>query len=135
MLIEVTSIDFGTKKEIFVTENKIISKLRKAVGHIAEKDTDEFQNYYKGGVIFYTSLFNFLSKFGDLIQNTKFIKTTKIFEKIDFIVFIPEPAFINNKSSRELQPPVFYVKNRAIFKLFKRKLNDKNYKINFISDY
>lgn len=134
MLIEATSVDFGTKKEIVVTEDKVIAKLQKATGHIVEKNTGEFEGYYKGGVIFYTIVFDFFSKIGDLLQNVEFLKTIKIFEnKLDFLVFLPERASINNKSSRELQPPVFYVKDKYLFELFKRKFHNKNYKINFIS--
>lgn len=134
ILTEVTSLDFMVDAKITITENKIIYKMQKAIGHIVEKDTKGFQDYYKGGVIFYTILFDFFSKIRDLIHNVKFLETAEIFKNnLDFLVFLPERASINNKSSRKTQPPVFYVKNQDLFELFKRKFHDKNYKINFIS--
>ena len=54
ILIEVTSLDSGIDSHTIITENKILSKLLKAVNHIIEKDEIDYQNYYLGGVIFYT---------------------------------------------------------------------------------
>ena len=134
ILIEVTSLDSETDQNSVMTEDKIVSKVNEKISHILEKDKSSFQDYYTGGVIFYTTILNFRSELGVLIQDSDFIKKCEITESdVDFLVFLPESASINNQDSRKMCPPVFYVKNKSLLRLFSEKFSDKEYLIKYLS--
>ncbi len=120
LIIEVTSLDIPSDQDIKID---LIAKMNRAIGHIEEKDTSEFQDYSKGGIIFYSVEFNFFSKIGEIVNSTNILGET-IFpaSTLDFLCFIPDLASINDRSSRELFPPVIYVKKKELRELFTSKL-------------
>ena len=120
LIIEVTSLNIPPYHDI---EIDLIDRINTAIEHMEEKDTSEFRDYSKGGVIFWSTVFGFISKIGEIINSTNILDET-IFQvsKLDFLCFIPDLASINGRSSRELFPPVIYVRKKRIQELFKSKL-------------
>lgn len=120
LIIEVTSLNTPSYQDI---EIDIITKMNTAIEHVEEKDTSEFRDYSKGGIIFYSAEFNFFSKIGKIINSINILNET-IFpvSKLDFLGFIPDLASIDGRSSRDLFPPVIYVRKKRIQELFTSKL-------------
>lgn len=118
LLLEVTSLDVSPRSKN-LTKMDVLKKLEGAIDHILAKDTSPFPNYRKGGVIVYTLEFRLYSGF-DKILDDKLREVSGILKNdLDFLVFIPESASVNNKSSREVYPVVFYVKDKSLAEEFK----------------
>ena len=122
LLIEVTSLNTPPYPDPDFEIN-LIDRINNAIRHIEEKDASEFQDYLKGGVIFWSILFNLFSQIGKIIQSKNILAETIFPEsKLDFLVLLPESASINGRSSRELYPPIAYVKEKSVQELFKKKI-------------
>jgi len=129
LLIEVTSLNITETAPTTLTREDTLRKLKSAIDHILEKDDSPFPSYRKGGVIIYTLIFNFFSGFNKLL-NDELPEISGMFNNdLDFLVFFHEPASINNKSSFETYPPVFYVRNTLLVEEFREALKGRNYRI------
>jgi len=122
LLIEVTSLNTPAYPNPNFEIN-LIDRINNAISHIEEKDASEFQDYLKGGVVFWSILFDFFSEIGKIILSRNILDKT-IFpkSKLDFLVLLPESASINGRSSRELYPPIIYVKEKRVQTFFENKL-------------
>lgn len=122
LLIEVTSLNTPAYPDPDFEIN-LIDRINNKIRHIEEKDASEFQNYLKGGVIFWSILFDFFSEIGKIIRSKNILAETIFPEsKLDFLVLLPESASINGKSSRKIYSPITYVKEKRVQELFEKKL-------------
>jgi len=129
LLLEVTSLNVDETFPTNLTKRDTLKKLEGAIDHILTKDSSSFPGYGKGGAIIYTLTFNLFSKFSELLDD-KLPKISEILKNdLDFLVFIPEPASIDQKSSLEIFPPVFYVKGESLAEVFKEAFKCQNCKI------
>lgn len=130
ILLETTSLSVTlTALPTTVNDDWILSKLQSAVDHIKEKDTPLLPDFFRGGLIVYETVFNFLTKFhlklnGRLASLTGFLN-----DSLDFLAFAPQPASIDNISSLDQFPIVFYVKEGQLAELFRTVFKEKNYTI------
>jgi len=123
LLIEVTSLNTPAYHDPNFKIN-LIDRINNAISHIEEKDASDFQDYLKGGVLFWSILFYFFSEIGKIIQSKNILaETIFLGSKVDFLVLLPESASINGRSSREVYPPIVYVKEKRIKELFEKKLS------------
>lgn len=137
LLLEVTSLNIDETYLRNLSRADILRKLSVVVEHILTKDASQFPLYRKGGVIFYALTFNLYSKhfwsnkilkFHNLLDD-KLPQMSRILDNdLDFLVFFHEPASINDKSSWDLYPPVFYVKDGLLGEEFEKAFQGKNYK-------
>jgi hypothetical protein len=129
LLLEVTALNIDETFPRNLTGKDISRKLKGAIDPIVTKDASPFLNYRKGGVIVYTIVFNFFSKFSKILDD-KLSETSGLFkEDLDFLVFFPQPASINNRSSWDVFPTVFYVKDKSLAERFREAFHGQNYKI------
>jgi len=129
LLLEITSLNVDETYPTNLTRMDVLKKLKDAIDHILAKDASPFPGYRKGGAIVYTLIFNFFSKFHELLDD-KLPETSEMFKNdLDFLVFLPDSASINNKNSREVFPTVFYVRNESLTEEFKKAFQGQNYKI------
>lgn len=129
LLLEVTSLNIDETSSRNLTRMDVLKKLEVAIAHILAKDASPFPSYRKGGVIVYTLLFNFFSKFDNLLDDKLPEISGMLKNDLDFLVFFHESASINNKDSREVYPIVFYVKDKSLAVEFKNAFQRQNYKI------
>jgi hypothetical protein len=122
LLIEVTSLDTSPCPNLDI-EIDLIDRINNAISHMEEKDASEFQDYLKGGIIFWSILFDFFSEIEKIIRSWDILDKTIFPEsKLDFLVLLPDSASVNGRSSRELHPPFVYVKEKRVQELFDKKL-------------
>ena len=133
LLLEVTSLNIDEAYPTRLTGGETLKKLKGAIDHILTKDASAFPGYRKGGVIIYTLVFNFFSKLDKLLDDKLPEISGMLDNDLDFLVFLHEPASISNKSSWELCPPVFYIKDALLAEEFKKAFHGKNYKIVMVS--
>ena len=98
--------------------------MESAVSHVKEKDTPSLPTYYRGGIIVYETVFNLLTRF-HLKLDEQLVHQLN-FDSLDFIAFAPQPASIDNGSSLELFPVVFYVKRGPLATLFQQLFGKKH---------
>ena len=125
LLLEVKSLNVPPASEN-LTKLDIFKKLEGTIDRILTKDPSPFPGYRKGGVVVYTLIFNFKSKFDKLLDNNLSKDMGMLKNNLDFLVFFHESASINNKSSWELYPIVFYVKDESLAEEFKNAFRSRN---------
>jgi len=121
ILLEITSLGVPlTALPTIFTDDLLFRKIQEAVAHITEKDNPELPDYFKGGVIFYETVFNWITKF-HLKLDSELPRLTGLPDsKLDFLAFAAQSASI---------PVVFYVKDGPLVEVRKTAFADKNYKI------
>lgn len=125
LLLEVKSLNVSpTSGDL--TKQDVFKKLEGTIDRILDKDASPFPNYLKGGVIVYTLIFNFKSKFDKLLDSNLPKENGMLNNDLDFLVFFHESASINNRSSWELYPMVFYVKSESLTEEFKKAFRNRN---------
>jgi hypothetical protein len=129
LLLEVTSLNINETSPRNLTRMDVLRKLEVAIEHILAKDASPFPKYRRGGVIVYTLIFNFFSKFHKLLNDKLPEISGMLNNDLDFLVFFPEPASINNKDSWKVFPIVFYVKDPFLAREFMKVLHRQNCKI------
>ena len=137
LLIEVTSLNIdetspGDLTRRHLTRDEVLKKLKTAIDHVMDKDGSPFPGYRKGGAIVYTLPFNLFSELNKLLDEELPEMNEMFGNDLDFLIFFPQPASIENRSSWEVFPPVFYVKDRSLAEEFKKAFQGKNYKIKIL---
>ncbi len=116
ILIEVTTINLQLGETTVIDDKRIISgKVRNAIKHIKDKDASEFNGYFRGGVIYCSSILLSLTSLWDILLNPDMRKKI-ISPDLDYIIFLPKTASINQSDSRTLYPPLVFVKTTLISK-------------------
>jgi len=99
LLFEVTSLNIEETSPSNLAKNDVLRKLEVAIDHILAKDASPFPSYRKGGVIIFTLIFNFFSKFDKMLDDKLPEISGMLNNNLDFLVFFHESASINNKDS------------------------------------
>jgi len=97
-----------------------------AIKHAEEKDYSEFPGYFKGEVIHWSSKFLEHADPWSLKQDKNFLEIIQK-SQLDYLIILPQEASISGHDSREVYPPLVFVKV-SLRELFKQKL-PKNYEI------
>jgi hypothetical protein len=121
ILVEVTSLNSFTSPGKITVDP--IEKTERAVSHIVEKNASDFPDYLKGGVIFYDIILDFATNFSKRIQQELPSSVVPRVKELDYLVFAPQNASINGKSSTLLYPIVVYLKNMGECIRFKKIYN------------
>lgn len=109
VLAEVTTIDFGDESNL--STMNVSTKIKTAVDHLGEKDSSEFSDYSRGGLIVYSSSLAFLRE--DLvgkIVDESFIKNLMKQNNLQYILFRPQESSMGGKASISIFPTILYVK-------------------------
>jgi len=131
LLLEVTSLNIDEAYPTNLTREETLKKLKVAIDHILTKDASPFPGYRKGGVIIYTLIFNFFSKFDKLLDDKLPEISGMLDNNLDFLVFFLQPASIivaPAHSSWKPSPPVLYIKDGLLAEEFKKAFQGQNYK-------
>jgi|APSaa5957512535_1039671.scaffolds.fasta_scaffold179639_1 hypothetical protein len=113
ILSEITTITFGDKTNL----NKLdpTSKISKAIEHLGEKDSSEYPNYLRGGIIHYDSSLAYLvPELVDEIQNNAFVTSELDKNNLDYLLFKPIDSTLSPS-----MPAIMYVKKGQISKFGK----------------
>ncbi|MDE2589250.1 MAG: hypothetical protein KGL95_06255 [Patescibacteria group bacterium] len=90
----------------------ITEKIKRAIEHIGIKDSSQFQDYFRGGVIYYSTIeAYFREELLPTIKNADFVKNEMISNGLDYLIFKLESASINGIPSSNTYPTLTYVKN------------------------
>ncbi len=120
LLIEVTSINTEPGENVVNPDAyHILEKIKKAISHIVSKDASQFPDYFKGGVIYCSTIINHFTSLWQLLYVKDFVKEIGITSSgLDFVLFIPESASINRIDSDMVYPPIMFVINESLNKIF-----------------
>jgi hypothetical protein len=115
LLIEITSLDLidysGSIDRTELTNDFFYSKVQNALEHVSSKDALDYPIYKKSGVIFYNIPFQFYNKFYEWIYQDPQELYQLIPSELDFVLFLHQPASINNKDAWEKYKPIGYSKD------------------------
>jgi hypothetical protein len=128
ILLESTSLTVAfTVLPTTFDDNLLFRKLQEAIVHIKEKDAPALPDFFKGGIIFYETVFNFMTRF-HLKLNSELPRLAHFLDNgLDFLAFVPQPASIDGRSSFDVFPIVFYIKEGPLVEKFRNTFADKNY--------
>lgn len=130
ILLETTSLTVTlTSLPATFDDSFLIRKLQEAIVHVKEKDTPALPDFFKGGIIFYETVFNFITRFHLKLDSELPRKTSLLDSGLDFLAFFPQPASIDGRSSFDAYPIVFYVKEGPLVGKFTKTFAGKNYTI------